>query len=185
MANSSDQGHTAGTEVPANESHGHAAFPPFDPANFTPLLIWLVLSFGVLYLLMSKLALPRVAGILHVRSEKISADLNEAQALRARSQEAANQHDKTLSEAKAKAQALAQETHALLHSETEAKRQAIETDLNSKLAAAESRIAETKAKAMENVDAIAREAAAAIVQHFTGKPADPKAVAAAVGSTKA
>ena len=57
--------------------------------------------------------------------------------------------------------------------------------LTERVAKVEKEKAETKAKAMENVDAIAREAAAAIVQHFTGKPADPKAVAAAVGSTKA
>jgi F-type H+-transporting ATPase subunit b len=54
------------------------AFPPFDTSNFAPQLVWLVLIFGVLYLLMSRLALPRVATILSTRETTIGADLDAA-----------------------------------------------------------------------------------------------------------
>jgi F-type H+-transporting ATPase subunit b len=171
--------HIAETHATTGVEPESGAFPPFDAANFVPVLIWLVLSFGLLYILMSKVALPRVHDILHTRQAKINEDLENANKMRAEANEAAAAHDKMLAEARAKAQGLAQETHARLHAETEAKRQAIESDLNAKLVAAEAQIAETKAKAMGNVESIAQEAAAAIVQHLTGKPADAAAIAAA------
>ncbi len=174
-----------GASHTAEDGHAPSAFPPFESANFAPLLIWLALSFGLLYLLMAKIALPRVENILHTRAAKLTKDISEANAFRKRSEEAAAAHDKTIADARAKAQALAQETHAKLNAEADAKRHALESDLNGKLAAAEAKIAETKAKAMANVEGIAGEAAAAIVERITGKPADPKAIDAALAATKA
>jgi F-type H+-transporting ATPase subunit b len=185
MAGNEQEGHIAGTGTPAGGGHGETSFPPFDPANFTPMLIWLSLSFGLLYLLMSKIALPRVESILHTRARKITKDISEANAFRAQSEEAAAAHNKTIADAKAKALALAQETHARLNAETEANRLALEAELNARLAASETQILEMKAKAMGNVEAIASEAAAAIVQHITGKPADPMAIARAIATSKA
>jgi len=185
MAGNEQEDHIAGTGTPAGGSHGETSFPPFDPVNFTPMLIWLSLSFGLLYLLMAKIALPRVESILHARAHKITKDIGEANAFRVRSEEAAAAHDKTIADAKAKALALAQETHARLTAETEANRLALEAELNARLAASETQILEMKAKAMRNVEAIASEAAAAIVQHITGKPADQEAIARAVATSKA
>jgi F-type H+-transporting ATPase subunit b len=185
MASNEQEGHVAGTGTPAGGGHGETSFPPFDPVNFAPMLIWLSLSFGLLYLLMSKIALPRVESILHTRAHKITKAIAEAHAFRARSEEAAAAHDKTIADAKAKALALAQETHARLTAETEAKRVALEAELNARLAASETQILEMKAKAMGNVETIASEAAAAIVQRITGRPADPKTIARAIATSKA
>ena len=165
--------------------HEETTFPPFDPANFTPLLIWLTLSFGLLYLLMSKIAVPRVENILQTRAHNITKDISAANALRAQAEAAAAAHEKTIADAKAKALALAQETHAKLNAETEAKRIALEAELNAKLAASEEQVLAMKAKAMGHVEAIAGETAAAIVQHITGKPADQGAIAKAITTIKA
>jgi F-type H+-transporting ATPase subunit b len=185
MAGNELEGHIAGTGTPPGGGHDETSFPPFDPVNFTPMLIWLCLSFGLLYLLMSKIALPRVENILHTRAHKIATDISEANAFRARSEEAAAAHDKTIADAKAKALALAQETHASLTAETEANRLVLEAELNARLAASETQILEMKAKAMANVEAIANEAATAIVQHITGKPANQEAIARAIATIKA
>jgi F-type H+-transporting ATPase subunit b len=176
---STHEGHITETQVPSGAEHDTGTFPPFDSANFVPVLIWLALSFALLYILMSKIALPRVHDILVTRQGKINEDLKNANKMRAEANAAAAAHDKMLAEARAKAQGLAQETHARLNAETDAKRHAIETDLSAKLAAAEAQIAETKAKAMSSVETVAQEAASAIVQHLTGKPADAAAIAAA------
>jgi F-type H+-transporting ATPase subunit b len=169
----------------ADSGHEETTFPPFDPANFTPLLIWLALSFGLLYLLMSKIAVPRIENILLTRANKITEDIGKAHALRGQAEEAAAAHDKTIADAKAKALALAQETRANLNAETEAKRLALEAELSAKLTASEAQVHAMKTKAMENVEAIANETAAAIVQHITGKPADQNAIAKAIATIKA
>ncbi|MGH6842842.1 MAG: F0F1 ATP synthase subunit B' [Methylocella sp.] len=185
MTSNEQQDHTASTGMPAGNGHGETTFPPFDAANFAPMLIWLSLSFGLLYLLMSKIALPRVESILHARAHRIASDIKEANVLRARAEEAAAAHDKTIAGAKAEALALAQETHARLDAETEASRLALEAELTAALAASERQILAMKAAAMGNVDAIAGEAAAAVVSRITGNPADPEAIARAIVTSKA
>lgn len=185
MASHTPEGHTSGTVEPADIDHGAHAFPPFDSANFASTLIWLAITFGLLYYLMSKIALPRVENILHTRADKIRQDLNQAYAAREKSEKAAAEQDKTIAEAKAKAQSLAQQTQAKINAENDEKRHALEANLSAKLAVAEKQIIETKAKAMSNVETIAADAASAIVERITGKPADQNAVKAAVAQAKA
>ncbi|ACK52702.1 H+transporting two-sector ATPase B/B' subunit [Methylocella silvestris BL2] len=179
------EGHTSGTVEPADIDHGAHAFPPFDSSNFSSTLIWLAISFGLLYYLLSKIALPRVEGILNTRQGKITSDLEEAHRAREKSEQAAAEHEKTIASARAKAQALAQEAQAKINAENDAKRHALESNLAGKLADAEKQIVETKSKAMANVETIAAEAASAIVERLTGRPADGVAVAAAVSQSKA
>ena len=173
---------TAGTEAPG--APHEAAFPPFDPATFSSTLIWLALTFGALYLIMKRVALPRVHDILKNRGDKIRGDLGAAFKMREEANAAAASYEKTLAEAKVGSQALAQETRTRVKAEQDAKRQALESDLNAKLQTAEALIAEKKASAMASVGQIANEAATAIVQHITGKPADPTAIAAAIAEAK-
>jgi F-type H+-transporting ATPase subunit b len=182
MANEHDT-HTAGTQVPGGAGHADV-FPPFDTTHFPSQLLWLVITFGALYLLMSKIALPRVAGILETRQAKITGDLDSATAMQKQAEDAGKAYDRTLADAKGKAQALAQETHAKLAAETESNRKALDADLNAKIAAAEAQIVDTKARAMANVDEIARDAATAIVQHLTGQTPDAGAIAGAVAAAK-
>lgn len=185
MATSTDHAMVEGTETHAGTGHGGSAFPPFDPANLSPLLIWLALTFGLFYLLMAKVALPQVADILHARRGRISKDIKDAHALRGEAEAAAAALEKTLADARAKALTLAQETQAKLAVEADAKRHGLEANLNAQLVASESKIASMKAAAMANVDTIAKDAAAAIVAHLTGKPADERAITAAITSSKA
>ena len=140
--------------------------------------------FGALYWLMSRVALPRVGSILEARQARIGGDLAAAARMQDEATAASADYDAKLNAAKGRAQALAQETHDKLHAETEAKRQSLDADLNRRLAAAENQIAETKARAMGNVQGIAREAAAAIVERLTGKPVSPDAVDAALITIK-
>ena len=177
--------HTTGTEAHGGAAEHGSAFPPFDSTHFSSQLLWLALVFGALYLLMSRVALPRVAGILKDRGDKISGDLSAARDAQAKAEAAGADLEKTLAEAKAKAQGLGQQAHQALAAETEAKRKTLEGELNAKLAAADAQIAETKAKAMASVETVAKDAAAAIVEHITGKPADPQKIAAALANAKA
>ncbi|MDE2364379.1 MAG: F0F1 ATP synthase subunit B [Hyphomicrobiales bacterium] len=171
----------AGTEAPGGAHEGGGAFPPFDTTHFASQLVWLAITFGLLYLMMSKIALPRVGGILKDRSTKISGDLEAAKAAQAKAEAARADQDKALADARAKAQAMGQATHQQLAAEADAKRKALESELNAKLAAADAQISDMKTKAMANVESIAKDAAAAIVQQITGKAADPQKIAAAIG----
>jgi F-type H+-transporting ATPase subunit b len=162
-----------------HEGGGHETFPPFDASHYPSQIFWFVIAFALLYALMSRIALPRVGEIKKMRGDKIASELDQAQKLQKQADEAGAAYEKTLADAKARAQSLAQEMHAKLAAETASKRHELEADLNARLAAAEAQIGDMKTKAMSNVGAIAREAAAAIVQHLTGRPADVNAIARA------
>jgi F-type H+-transporting ATPase subunit b len=170
---------TAGTEVPA-ESHKDGAFPPFDSSTFAAQIVWLVIAFGLLYLLMSKIALPRVAGILDDRARKIQADLEAARKARADSDAALAAYETSLVQARAKAQSIANETRHAVTAETDATRHQLETELSAKLAAAEAQITATKTAALGSVNGIAVDAASAIVEQLIGKAPDLHTVQAAV-----
>ena len=167
----------AHTEVP---SGGHGGFPPFQRETFVTQLFWLVLAFVLLYVVMAKVALPRVAGIMAARRENIERDLTAAGQLKANAEAAMAAYEKVLAEARARAQALANETRGKLNADAENARKALEATLSAKLAEAEKTIADTKNRAMSSVRGIAAEAAQAIVTKLTGIAPAEQALAEAL-----
>ncbi len=167
-----------------HEGGGHGGFPPFRSETFASQVLWLAITFGALYLLMARVALPRIAGALAARKATISKQLDDAAATQAQAQKASDAHDKSIADARANAQATAQAARDRLAGEAEANRKSLEAELAAKLAAAESQIADTTAKAMANVDSIAQEAVGAIVERLTGKSVSADVVASAVAAAK-
>lgn len=168
-------------EVHHDEAHG--VFPPFDPATFPSQLLWLAITFGALYVVMSRVALPRLGGILENRRMLIDADLAAADADRQKTDAAIAAYEKALAEAKSNAQAIATQTREAINADLAAKRSVAETDLASKVSAAEARIAQTKAEALTHVDEIAAETAQAVVTQLVGD-VSPESVRAAVAKVK-
>ena len=167
------------TEVP---HEGKGQFPPFNPSTFASQLVWLAIAFIVLYVLMARLALPRIGKILENREGVIKGDLAEAERLKTQSDEAVAAYEKALADARNRAQAIAGETRDCQAKEAEANRKALEERLNVKMADAEKTIAATKTAAMSNVQTIAADAARSIVERLIGKVPDDKAVNGAVSS---
>ena len=172
--------HKASTEHPAEGGHG--AFPPFQSQTFASQLVWLLIAFVLLYVLMWKLALPRVASIIEDRQKRIADDLAEAERLKQQSDAAVAAYEKALADARARAQTIANETRATQQAKADATRKTLEDGLNAKLADAEKSIAATKQAAMANVRAIAEDAARAIIERLIGSAPSDKAVAEAVAA---
>ncbi len=170
---------TSVEHIPASE-HGRG-FPPFDATTFASQLLWLAITFVALYLLMSRLALPRVSGIIAARQDKIADDLAQAERLKGETEAALAAYEKTLAKARSDAQTIAGQTRDRLMAEADKSRKVLEGKLNEKLAQAEKTIAATKSAAMANVRGIAVDAAAAIVERLVGAAPGEKAVADAVG----
>jgi F-type H+-transporting ATPase subunit b len=169
--------------IPSSE-HGKG-FPPFNPDTFASQLVWLVLVFGALYLLMSRIALPRIDAIMDARRQSVEGDLAEAKSLKDSSDAAIAAYEKALADARGRAQALANETHQKFAAEAEAARKELDATLNTRIAEAEQAIAVRRAAAMGNVQDIAIETAAAIVERLTGNaPAKPDVAKAVAGTLK-
>lgn len=177
-----ETGHT--TESTGHEG-GHAGpFPPMDATTFPSQIFWLVIFFGLLYLLMSRVALPKMAAVLEKRANTIEGDLARAQALKDQTQAAVEAYEKALADARAKAQAIAAETRAKMTAEMDAERSSVEKTLAAKTAEAEAKIAAAKASAMRDVNAVAAETAADIVNTLTGAQVSTAEAATAVAGVK-
>jgi F-type H+-transporting ATPase subunit b len=166
---------TAQTGAPAKEP-----FPPFQSETFASQLVWLAITFVALYLLMSRVALPRIGSIFEERRDRIADDLAEAQRLKDDSDVAITNYEKALADARNRAQALANDTREQMSAQADERRKALEQQLNAKLAEAERQIAATKTSAMTNVRGIAVDAAAAIVECLIGTAPAAASVEAAV-----
>lgn len=170
----------AGTEVPHEAAH-EGTFPPFDPATFASQIFWLVITFGLFYLFLKRVVMPRLAVIFDTRSSRISQDIDQANRLKSEADAAVATYEQELAEAKANANAIGQQARDSAKDEAETARKKVEAGLEAKLAEAEGRIASIKTAAMKDVGAIAESTAGAIIEQLVGK-ADKSAVAAAVKS---
>lgn len=135
--------------------HANDVFPPFDSGTFASQLVWLAITFGFLYYVMAKVALPRIAGILEHRQDKIASDIAEAEQLKQETETAIANYEEELAKAKNKAHEIAKANRDSLNKEIIAKREKAEAKLATMLAEAETRIEETKNAALTQVDEIA------------------------------
>jgi F-type H+-transporting ATPase subunit b len=174
------KGATAHTEA---EGGHKAPFPPFQKDTFASQLVSLLIAFVALYLIVSKIALPRVGSLLDERQNKIEGDLAGAQTLRDESDTALKAYESELAAARSRAQAIGTETREKLNAASEAERKTLEERLSVKLAEAEKTIAATREAAMSNVRSIASDAAIAIVQRLTGLAPDRRSVNKAVDAS--
>jgi F-type H+-transporting ATPase subunit b len=167
---------TTHTEVP----HGHGVFPPFDKSTFPSQLFWLSVTFVVLYLLMARVALPRIASILEGRRKHIDDHLAQAQRLQGQSDAARLAREMALSEARTRAQNLATEMRAKTTADGEARLKDADVKLKVQITEAEKAIAAARSAAMTKVEDIANDTARAIVERLTGIAPAAQDVAEAV-----
>jgi F-type H+-transporting ATPase subunit b len=168
------------TGVAHGEEAGSGVFPPFDQTTFASQLLWLAITFGLFYLLMSKVVIPRIGGILETRHDRIAQDLDEASRLKAEADAAIAAYEQDLASARTKGNAIASTARDEAKAKADAERAKIEASLQDKIAGAEARIAEIKAKALADVGTIAEETTAVLVEQLLGAKATKAEIASAV-----
>lgn len=169
----------------AREAEHDIVFPPFDSAHYASQLVWLAITFGLFYLFMSRVVLPRIGGVIETRRDRIAQDLDQAARLKQDADSAIVAYEQELAAARSKAASIAETAREKGKAEADAERSAAEAVLDKKLKEAEERIATIKAKAMSDVGAIAEDTAAGIVEQLLGTKADKAAVTAAVKAVNA
>jgi F-type H+-transporting ATPase subunit b len=167
---------------------GGAGMPQLNFHDYTPQLFWLAVTFIALYLLMKRVALPRVAEVVSAREQRIANDLDRAAALKAEAEEAMQAYEKTQAEARARAADIVRQTEAAIAKETAQRQGQLAGDLGERLKGAEARIAAAKASAMGNLAGVSSEVARAAVERLIGEsvaPADVERVTATIARERA
>ena len=177
--------HTATVGV---ADHGHGAgpaFPPFDKSTFGPQIVWLVLTFGFLYYMLSKTLLPRIGRALENRADGIRKDLTQAELLKSETEASLKAYEQALMTAKANAAGIAKSQRDTLAAETERERAAVDAQMAAKVADAEKRIEASKTTALAAVSGVAADTVGAIVAKLTGQSVSGDEVARAIAAVKA
>lgn len=154
---------TTDTHSEVGIADGPAPFPPFQTETYPSQLLWLVLTFGLFYYLMAKVALPRISSILEVRWDRIEQDLDEANRMQGESDAAIAAYEQAAAEAQANAQVIRQQATDEAKADGDKRRATAEGALADMIAKSEVEIAATKASAMAEVDGIAVETTQALV----------------------
>lgn len=148
---------------------GEKIFPPFNPDYFVTQIFWLLLTFGVLYVLLSKVFLPRVGETIEERSSRIADDLDAASRMQREAEEAEKSYESALADAKAKAHNVSESTRQAVDAEIKTEIDAADEQAAKAAEAAEQRIGVIRDKAMANIESVAADAAQAAVEALTGK----------------
>lgn len=169
---------TATTEAPGG--HKAAGFPPFKTETFPSQLFWLVLTFAFLFVVLWRLATPRIAGTIGARRGRINDDLAEAQRHRGDAEAASAAYQTALAGARARATALADGNRKSVVAEIDKAKAAADAQASADIAKAEARINAMRDQAKTHVAGAARDAAVQIVAHLTGETISADEAAAAV-----
>ena len=154
--------------------------PQLNIPDFAPQLVWLAISFILLYVLMAWLGLPRIGKAIAARRDRIDGDLARAAQVKAEAEAVLAAYQKGLAEARASAQATLKATHDRFAAEAAERQRELGEQLAQQIAAAEARIAATKNEALAEVRGIAVDVGRAIVEKLTGAMPDDARMATAV-----
>ena len=146
-----------------------AGLPQLDIATFPPQLIWLTITFVALYIMMSRVALPRISQVLEERQHKIEDNLKKAQTLKEEAEAAAQAYEKALGKAKAEAHGIMLETHNRIAEEAASKQAELSSELEVEIKAAEARILAAKDAAMAGLSDVAADVALSAAQKVSGE----------------
>jgi F-type H+-transporting ATPase subunit b len=159
--------------------------PQLDVSTFAPQLVWLAISFVVLYLLMSKLGLPQVNAIIEARRKRLDDDLARASQMKAEAEAVIAAYQRTLAEARAQAQATIKERTDQFAAEAAERQRQLADALAEQTKAAEREIAAAKERAFAEIRSVAIDVARSVTEKLTGSAAEESRLAPAVDSVMA
>ncbi len=160
----------------------HASgMPQLDFSTYPNLIFWMVVTLVVVYFVLTRFALPRIASVLSERQDTITGDLARAEELKRKAEEAEQEYQKALADARAEAQRIVAETRAEMQAKLEEAMRKADAEIAARAAESERRIAEIRAGAMASIKEVATDTAKEIL-HVLGAKADARKIAAAVAA---
>ena len=145
-----------------------AGMPQLEARTFASQILWLIITFSVLFYLLKSRALPRVADILEARQERIGNDLDKAAALRAEAEAAAEDYARVVAEAQAKASDAIRRARDAVSADIAARTAALDKELGAKIGAAEAAVGKARKQALAEIEDVAVEVAQAAARRLAG-----------------
>lgn len=178
-AEAMDHGATAAGH--AAEAASSGGMPQLDFATFPNQIVWLVIALVVLYLILSRVALPRIASVLAERTGTITNDIAAAENYKAQAADAEAAYNKALDDARSEAAKVIEAARADIQKDLDTAIAKADAEIAARTAESETRIAEIRATAAEAVTSVAKDTTKEILGAF-GVKADARSVTAAINA---
>ncbi|PIE06601.1 MAG: ATP F0F1 synthase subunit B' [Rhodobacterales bacterium] len=178
MASGTD---THATEAAHGAAEASAGLPQLEFGTFPNQIFWLVVALVVIFFVLTRVALPRIAGVLAERKSTITNDIAAADELKQKAEEAEEAYNAALAEARAEAGRIAAEAKAEIQAELDAAQARADAEIAARAAESEAAIAEIRAGAVEAVKAVARDTAGEILSSM-GFKAEARSITAAINA---
>jgi F-type H+-transporting ATPase subunit b len=154
--------------------------PQLDVSTFAPQLVWLAITFIVLYLLMLKLGLPRVNAIIEARRKRLDDDLARAAEMKTEAEAVIAAYQKTMAEARAEAQATIRARTEQFAAEAAQRQRQLAEALAEQTKAAEREIVAAKERAFAEIRNVAADVARSVTEKLIGSTPDEAKLTPAV-----
>ncbi|WP_416899360.1 MAG: F0F1 ATP synthase subunit B' [Minwuia sp.] len=158
--------------------------PQLAAETFASQIVWLAITFIVLYVIMARVVIPRIGGILEDREQRIRSDLDKAEELKSDTERAIADYEKRLAEARASAGEIVGGMKAEVNAEIDKRRAEIDSELDAKQAEAEKQIQAQRDSALASLDDIAKSVTSALVEKLGGSTPSEDRVTGAVQSVR-
>lgn len=168
------------TETNGGATEHYVGMPQLNFDWFSNQIFWLVVTLVVIYIIMNRIALPRIAGVLADRSGAIQRDLDAAEDMKRKAVEAEEAYNKALADARSQASDIVAETRAEIQKDLDAATAKADAEISAKAAESEKAIMEIRKGAMKSVEKVASDTAANIVEAVMPGAGDAKAIKAAI-----
>lgn len=173
---------TQAADVAADKSTEAVGMPQLDFSTFPNQIFWLVVTLIVIYLILARVALPRIGAVLAERQGKITNDIAAAEELRQQARDAEAAYDKALADARVEASNIVAEAKAEIQADLNVAIAKADAEIAAKAAESEKVISGIRASAMESVQSVATETAAELVGALSSVKADKKTLTSAVAA---
>ena len=161
----------------AAESGG---MPQLNPEFWISQIFWLIITFGILFIILTKVILPKISDNLETRKSQILENIEIADRQKEESQKKINEYEKIILDSKVKAKNYFNEAREKILDDINKKRTALEKDLDEEISGVEKELSDLKNKSGEKINKIAAETSAELIKELIGEEVNSSSIAAIV-----
>ena len=161
----------------AAESGG---MPQLNPEFWISQIFWLIITFGVLFIVLTKVILPKISDNLETRKSQILENIETADKQKEESQKKIDEYEKIILDSKIKAKNFFNEAREKILEDINKKRNALEKDLDEEIISVENELSEFRNKSGEKINKIAAETSAELIKELIGEEVNSSSIAAIV-----
>ena len=161
----------------AAESGG---MPQLNPEFWISQIFWLIITFGILFIVLTKVILPKISDNLETRKTQILENIETADKQKEESQKKIDEYEKIILHRKLKAKSYFNEAREKILDDINKKRAALEKDLDQEISEVEKELSDLKNKSGENINKIAAETSAELIKELIGEEVNSSSIAAIV-----